>query len=189
MKNYPAGILLLLIAFTFSSWTGMEHDHFPSRKKEDKIHWLTFQEAIKLNETHPKKIYIDVFTNWCGWCKRMDITSFENAKVIEEMNQDYYAVKLNAETKDSISFDNHNFKFLPQYKANELALALLHGQLAYPTAVILDQDKKIITRIPGYVDGSQLSEILNYFGKNNHLKYTWNQYQKVLGHDTLGLKK
>jgi thioredoxin-related protein len=158
-------------------------------KSPESIHWISFQEAIKLNAKEPRKIYIDVYTNWCGWCKRMDQTSFEDPKIIQEMSSDYYAVKLNAETKDSITFDKHTFRYMPEYKANELALALLHGQMAYPTTVILDQDEKILSRIPGYLEPNALQEILGYFGKNNHLKFTWNQYEKSLGHDTLARKK
>ncbi len=151
----------------------------------ESIRWLSFEEAIKLNKVNPKKIYIDVYTDWCGWCKRMDQTSFTDAKVIQEMNANYYAVKLNAETKDSILFQNHSFKFLPAYKANELALALLDGKMGFPTTVLMDKNQKIITRIPGYLKGNQLSEILHYFGKDLQLTATWNQYQKSLGHDTL----
>lgn len=157
-------------------------------KRTEGIHWHSFQEAIQLNSKEPKKIYIDVFTNWCGWCKKMDQTSFEDPKIIQEMNSDYYAVKLNAETRDSILFRDHSFKYMPQYKSNELAMALLNGQMAFPTTVILDQDEKILSRIPGYLDSNSLIDILGYFGKNNHLKFTWNQYQKSLGHDTLGKK-
>ena len=47
-----------------------------------KIKWMTFEEAVKLNETTPKKIFIDVYTDWCGWCKRMDQTTFRNEEVV-----------------------------------------------------------------------------------------------------------
>jgi len=183
------GIYFLLISALFI------HSDFNTAKPEkskknhsEGIHWISFEEAVKLNAKAPRKIYIDVFTNWCGWCKRMDQTSFEDPKIIQEMNTEYYAVKFNAETHDSIAFDKHVFTYLPQYKANELALALLHGEMAYPTTVILDQDTKILSRIPGYLGPDALQEILNYFGKNNHLKLTWNQYLKSLGHDTLSRK-
>ncbi len=192
MKIIPI-LYILLVGF------GLKLFHFkpeptkdlPKNKtiQSEKIHWLSFEEAVNLNTLKPKKIYIDVYTNWCVWCKKMDQVDFENPKIIEEMNRDYYPVKLNAETRDSIRFDQHVFKYLTQYRANEFALALLHGQMSYPTTVILDQDKKILSRIPGYMEANQLEEILNYFGQNNHLKYTWNQYQKKLGHDTLEVKK
>jgi len=158
------------------------------RSNPESIHWLSLTEAVKLNAVHPKKIYIDVYTHWCGWCKKMDYSTFSDKQIIQEMNEDYYPVKLDAETKDSIQFMNHSFKYLSPYQANEIAVALLGGKMGYPTTVLMDENQKIITRIPGYLDSDQLKDILVYFGKNIHLKTSWNVYQKSLGKDTLGKK-
>ena len=64
---------------------------------KDKINWMSFEEAVKLNETKPKKIFIDVFTDWCGWCTKMDQTTFVDKDVVAYMNENFYAVKFNAE--------------------------------------------------------------------------------------------
>ena len=73
-------------------------------KPEEKatIKWLTLEEAYKLNQKNPKKIFVDVYTNWCGWCKRMDRDTFQDAKVAEFVNENFYAVKLNAESQDKM---------------------------------------------------------------------------------------
>lgn len=182
MKRLIFIIPLFFISIIFLGWGKVANKLHPSKKEN--IHWLTITEAVELNKIKPKKIYIDVYTNWCGWCKKMDWESFTNLKVIEEMNADYYAVKLNAESRDSINFAKHTFKYLPEYKANEFAVALLAGKMAYPTTIIMDRDQKIITRIPSYLEANQLKEILIYFGKDINLKSTWNQYQKSMGKDT-----
>ena len=69
---------------------------------KDKINWMSFEEAIKLNETKPKKIFIDVFTDWCGWCTKMDQTTFVDKDVVAYMNENFYAVKFNAEQTEPI---------------------------------------------------------------------------------------
>ena len=64
-----------------------------------------------LNEfiSPPKKVFIDLYTSWCGWCKRMDATTFKQRAIVEYMNQKYYAVKFDAETRDTINFNGHSF--------------------------------------------------------------------------------
>ena len=63
----------------------------------EKINWVSFEEAVQLNEKEPRKFIVDVYTDWCGWCKRMDQTTFKNPEVAQYINEKYWAVKLNAE--------------------------------------------------------------------------------------------
>ena len=60
-------ILLLLIAVVLAPAAGIAQD-----VQESKIKWISIEEAEKLNKENPKKIMIDVYTDWCGWCKKMD---------------------------------------------------------------------------------------------------------------------
>jgi thioredoxin-related protein len=76
------------------------------------IQWLTWQEAADKAKVEPRKIFVDIYTDWCGWCKRMDATTFQDPRVIEYMNANFYAVKLNAEMKEEISFNDHIFKWV-----------------------------------------------------------------------------
>lgn len=66
---------------------------------QDKIKWHTIEEAIQLASQEPRVIVIDVYTDWCGWCKRMDATTFSDSEVVEFMNKQFYPVKLNAQGK------------------------------------------------------------------------------------------
>ncbi len=61
------------------------------------INWVTFEEALKLQKEKPKKIMMDVYTNWCGPCKMLDRNTFQNKDVANYVNEHYYAVKFNAE--------------------------------------------------------------------------------------------
>ena len=99
---------------------------FPSLSFSQEINWLTFEQAVEKNKTEPKKMFIDVYTHWCGWCKVMDRTTFKDSAVISYLNKNFHAVKLDAETKDTIRFQGHDFVFRPENKANDIAISLLN---------------------------------------------------------------
>merc|ERR1711991_317837 len=73
---------------------GVSWDDMISKRKTDSV---------------PKKVFIDLYTSWCGWCKRMDATTFKQKAIVEYMNQKYYAVKFDAETRDTVNFNGHTF--------------------------------------------------------------------------------
>ena len=147
-----------------------------------KIKWMTFEEAVKLNETAPKKIFIDVFTDWCGWCKKMDQTTFLNKEVIDYMNENYYAVKLDAEMNDTIVFGGYTF--INQGGNNgrkgthQLAQALLKGRLSYPSYVFMNEKNQLLTVAPGYMEANDLMPVLKYIGTEAYLHQSFKDYIK-----------
>jgi thioredoxin-related protein len=98
-------LVSLIIVFIIGSCNAQESNQ--------KIHWMSFEEAVKKNETVKKKLFIDVYTHWCGWCKRMDASTFLIDSIADYMNEKFYAVKLDAETKDTIHFKEQTFVFRP----------------------------------------------------------------------------
>ena len=143
-----------------------------------KIHWMSFEEAVAMNKTAPRKLFIDVYTEWCGWCKRMDATTFRDSAVVDYMNRNFYAVKLDAERKDTVIFDNKPFVFKAEYKSHELALALLNGQMSYPSFVFLDEKFALLSPLAGFQTVDQLMKALLYFGGNIYQQKSWEEYSK-----------
>jgi len=143
------------------------------------IKWMSFEEAETQMHQEPKKIFIDVFTNWCGWCKKMDATTFKDPAIVAFINKNYYAVKFNAETRDTIVLNNTSYIFKPENRANELAVALLNGKLSYPTTVYLDENFNMLSPVPGYLTADVMLKILKYFGENHHKTTSWEDYQKM----------
>ena len=145
------------------------------------IKWHTFQEAVELSKKEKKKIFIDVYTDWCGWCKVMDRNTFTNPVIIKYMNDHFYAVKLNAEMKDSIFFNNTWFvnpsPAVPR-STHQLASSLLSNKLSYPTTVYLDENFSLLTQVPGYLQPVQLEPIIKYFGDNKYTTMNWEDYSK-----------
>ncbi|CAN5418346.1 hypothetical protein BH11BAC2_BH11BAC2_20230 [soil metagenome] len=144
------------------------------------IKWMSFEEAVAKCDKNPKKIFIDVYTGWCGWCKRMDATTFKDSSIINYMTEHYYAVKLDAETKDTIHFKDKIFTYKTESKANELALSLLNGQMSYPSFVFLDEKYQLLSPLQGFNTVEQITPVLRYFGENIYLTKKWEDYQKGL---------
>jgi thioredoxin-related protein len=149
---------------------------------QDKAHvnWVSFEEAVELSEKKPKKILVDVYTDWCGWCKRMDKDTYMNKEIVSYINKNYYAVKLNAEMKDTVHFRNVIFVSQPggRRATHELAISLLDSKMSYPTTVFLDENFNMLTRAPGYLDAKKIEPILHFFNENKHLELPYEDFTK-----------
>ncbi|GIV44536.1 MAG: hypothetical protein KatS3mg035_1659 [Bacteroidia bacterium] len=109
----------------------------------------------------------------------MDQKTFSDSEVIQQINQYYLAVKLNAETKDSLVYKGVKFGFNPEKRANQLAYLLLNGKMSYPTTVILNEKSEILTPIVGFVEPQVMVKVLKFYGENHHLKMKWEDFEKM----------
>jgi len=144
-----------------------------------KIKWLDFEEAVAQNKKKPKKMFIDMYTNWCGWCKKMDASTFINPVIVEYMNQHYYAVKFNAERKDTVNFNGTKFVNANPTGTNsshDLAKELLSGRMSYPSFVFLDENLKKVTTVPGYRKAPEFEAILNYIASDAYKTQKWEEF-------------
>lgn len=144
------------------------------------IEWLTWSEAIeKVNtDKNPKKLFVDVYTDWCGWCKKMDKDTFNNPKVAKYMQENFYMIKMDAEGKEDIVYKNKTFKYIPQGNRgyHELAAALLQGKLSFPTVIFLNENEEILSPVPGYQKPDEFLMIAKYFGDDIYKDKSWKEY-------------
>ncbi len=163
------GSLVLLSSY---SPMGVETDN------KGGINWIDFEEAVKLSEKKNKPIFIDVYTNWCGWCKVMDKKTFSQPEIIDYINKNYYAVKLNAERKDTINFKGKEYVFVKSGRRgyHQLAAILLHKRLSYPTVVFLVDNSSLVFPHIGYQPPDKLSVLLKYYIEEDYKKTDINTY-------------
>lgn len=147
------------------------------------IRWMTIEEAMERSKTEKRKLFIDVYTQWCGWCKRMDQTTFTNRDVVKYINQHYYPVKFDAEQEKEIVFRDKTYRFKRNGARgyHELAAEWLGNRLSYPTVVFLDENLNVIQPLSGYLEPLKLETILNYFGTDSHKTTPWETYEKRFG--------
>ena len=147
---------------------------------ETGIQWITWDEAMKASAKQPKKIFIDVYTDWCGWCKQMDKTTFADPKVAETINKHFYAVKFDAEGKNEIAYCGRTFKFVASGArgVHELAYALLDGRLGYPSYVYLNEAQERITISPGYKPVESFLKELDFITGEHYKTTSFDAFMK-----------
>jgi thioredoxin-related protein len=151
-----------------------------TKQAEVKINWMTYEEAVEKCKTEKRKIFVDVYTDWCGWCKKMDSSTFVDPAVAKYMNEKYYAVKFDAEQTKDIAYKGKTYKFVNSGGRgyHELAALWLNNRMSYPSFVFLDEDHNIIQSLAGYQEAAKLDVILHYFGTDNHKKTPWEKYER-----------
>ncbi len=145
------------------------------------INWMTWDEAVKANEKDGKKIFIDFYTDWCGWCKRMDATTFSDEKIAKYINENFYPVKFDAEQKEDIVFKGSTFSFKPGGRrgVHMLAAELLNGRLGYPSYVYLTPTYERILISPGYKQVPDLQKELKFIAEDHYSSTSWEEYKKA----------
>ncbi|MCD6201959.1 MAG: DUF255 domain-containing protein [Bacteroidales bacterium] len=164
-------IIGILAAFTLQAF---------SQGDTKGVKWLTIQKALELNKNEPRKFYIDVYTDWCGWCKKMDQTTYMDPIIAHILNSKFYPVKFNAESKDPVTVAGKTFvnDGNSSRSPHQLAVALLQGKMAYPSVAYLDEKFQLLTVVPGFFTAKNLEPILQFFATDSYKTESWENYQK-----------
>jgi len=144
------------------------------------VNWMSLEQALEKSKTEKRKLFVDLYTDWCGWCKHMDSTTFVSVPVAKYLNEHYYPVKFNAEQDKDIVFHDKIYKFKKTGSRgyHELAALWLNNKFSFPTVVFLDENQQLIQPVPGYQDAVKMEAIINYFGSDSHKKTPWESYEK-----------
>ena len=151
-----------------------------------KIQWMTMNEAIAAQKENPKKIFVDVYTTWCGPCKMMDRDTFSNKDVIKFVNDNYYAVKFNAEGTEEVDYQdfvytNPNYQEGRRGRNSQHLFAHAMKVQGYPSVVFFKEDGDLIQAITGYRKPHELEIYLKMIANDDYLKLStveaWEAYR------------
>ena len=176
MKKILLFIMSIVIGVSAYSQNG-------SPSENSSVKWYTIQQAENLNRQNPRPIFVDTYTDWCGWCKKMDRETFTNEVISDILNNKFYPVKFDAEGSDSITF--YGQKYINDGKAgkaHQFAVALLQGQLSYPTVVFIipaNNGKLQAQPVPGFRPAKEMEALLSFFAEKVYNTKSFEDYQKT----------
>ena len=148
---------------------------------QSKVNWMSWNEAVTASTESPKMIFVDTYTDWCGWCKKMDASTFSDPVISKYMNENYYSVKMDAEMKDTIDFNGYQFvnpNPNGRRSTHQLAASLLDNKLSYPSFVILTPKFERMQILPGYKSAKDFEPIIRYFVEGASKGVEFTEYMK-----------
>jgi len=143
---------------------------FSKGNEENNLKWYSFEEGMKKSIELKKKIIMDVYTDWCGWCKKMDKATYSDNQVISYLNENYIPVKLDAESKKKINYQGK------EYTEQQLSMAV--GVTGYPATVFFDSETNLITVVPGYIESKDFLNIIKFLGDDIYKTKSFEDYVK-----------
>lgn len=141
-----------------------------SRAAASVVNWMSINDVESAMKKEKRKVMVDLYTDWCGWCKRMDKATFQNPEIAKQLNAKFYAVKFDAEDQNTISFKGADHKFVPAGRKgyNQLAHKFANGKMSYPTIAFLDEDLQRINSYPGFKNAQQFDPLLRFIDGDHY---------------------
>jgi thioredoxin-related protein len=165
MKTLAAFLLLAILA-SVPAYAG-------TGKKTQELTWKDLPSGLAEAKKANKKILLDVYTDWCKWCKKLDAEVYAEPAVSAYLQKNYITVKVNAENPDKFAFQGKQM--------NGPDIAQTFGVSGYPTIIFLDADGKQIDRLGGFVNAQQFLPILKFIGEDAYKTTSWDDYAKKNG--------
>jgi len=157
------GLIGFLLSSNDSGWTNVGGTS---------VQWHSFDEGMALAQKEKKKVLVDVYTDWCVWCKKMDKEVYSDGQISKVIEANFVAVKLNPETQQVLTFNNEHM--------NGALFAQAMGVTGYPSTLIFDADGKPITKIDGFQEVKEFSNVLRYVGEDHYKSKSFQEFKSLL---------
>ena len=179
-KNYTWLLILpIVLAITIVSMSFMNSVE-NAEQNSGSIKWMTLDEINAAQKVSPKPVIVDLYTSWCVWCKKMDESTFSEPTLISYINQNFYALKFDAESKETVSLKGKDYQIqtINNRSVHQLAWdwGNVNGRIGYPTIVILDDKMEKIQAYPGFKDVDAMTSLAKFYGEGIYKNKSWQDY-------------
>ncbi len=159
-------LLIPLLAFSFRVSSSVSKDE----QADSEIAWKDFEEGVALSAKEKKMLVIDIYTDWCHWCKVMDKDTYGNKDVREYMQKHAIFAKLNPEKPQKYKFKG------AEYSGEELSR--LFGVTGFPTTAFMSAKGELLTTISSFIPPEKFRIILEYLAENWYEKMKFDEFEK-----------
>jgi len=173
-------ICLIVFFSLIISFVGAQTLNSTTASDTGLVKWMSFKEAFRLNEKQPKPFLIDVYTDWCGWCKHMIKTTYSNPGIAGYINTYFYPVKFDAETQDTIEYLGTKYFNPTQAKrsTHQLAIKLLGQKLSYPSTIFINNNFQFNLLSQGYLEVKKIEPLLIFTVENIFRTTAYDDFRK-----------
>jgi thioredoxin-related protein len=118
--------------------------------------WRAWDRGIEESRTSGRPVLVDVYTDWCGWCRRMKAEVYTRPEVRDYLEEHFILIELNAEASDPARYEGKAY--------TSRSLAARFGVSGYPTTVFLRPGGDHLVSVPGYIESPRFLQVLRYIG-------------------------
>lgn len=171
---FAAGMIFLAV----SAFAVPEPDVIPRKTSNQPIQWMTFAEAMEQSRIEPRKIFVNLSTQWCPSCRKMDQTTFRNEAIVNYISEKYYAVKFDGGSNEEIVLNGETYG--KEGRVHHLAMFLSRrSSVVFPTYAVMDEDFQNPQPVYGYQDPESLDKFLTFFGEDYHESTEWEIFDQT----------
>ncbi|MCQ2274331.1 MAG: DUF255 domain-containing protein [Bacteroidales bacterium] len=157
---------------------------FLSGVQAQSVSWKTIEQASKTDtRSNAKLFFVDFYTSWCGWCKKMDRETFTDPTVAKILNTYYIPVKFDAEGNSEFTWHGEKYHNSPatngRPNSHAFAKKVLGQRMGFPSFGIFKSDQQQLTVVQGYKSANDFVIILWYFASGDNARYPFDKYQKI----------
>ncbi len=175
MKVTPTILFLLAVCFL----NAQDNNPQATVRPVPAIKWMTIEEAEAAQKTNPKKILLHVYAKWCRWCKLQDSLTYHNPEIAAYINDNYYPVKFNAESKEPVTYKGIRYEYIQDENrlAHDFARYILNGKLSYPAITFIAENGQVLSTRNGYQQAYFLEPVLYYYATDAYKAENYPDYE------------
>ena len=188
LRSFVATMMMVLWAMAAAISGEIETDKSPVPPE---VNWKGFDVALEEARTTNKHIMVDVYTDWCGWCKRLDRETYADFSVREVLAESFVSSKLKGDSKKRIRVSPQTtsvggrtlLQFMNAETPTMTEKELTQRQLrvtGFPTILFLSADGKLITKLPGFKAANEFKNILNFVKDDLYEVMSYQDYLESL---------
>ncbi|MBC2716790.1 MAG: DUF255 domain-containing protein [Desulfobacteraceae bacterium] len=127
-----------------------------AEKKE--IQWQSYETGIKMIQDQNKKGFLHFYTDWCTYCKIMNNQTFSDSKIIEYLNNNFVAIRVNAEKQKNV--------------------AKKYGVNRFPNTWFIAEDSSSLSSQPGFIPPEMLLDMLKFLNTDSFKNMKFSEFIK-----------